>query len=133
MGVSDSVKVVTIILAAGSSTRMKSVKQLLPWKKTTLIGNTIEQLLLSGSNSIYVVLGANFELIKPEINGYHVEILNNKNWKSGIGSSIAFAIKYIIKNDQNVDGIMITLSDQPLINHLHYNELIHSFTQHSDL
>ncbi|MBG7631334.1 MAG: NTP transferase domain-containing protein, partial [Bacteroidetes bacterium] len=48
-----------LILAAGESKRMNGIKQLLPWKNTTLLGNAIEQGLNSNVNLVYVVLGAN--------------------------------------------------------------------------
>ena len=45
----------TIILAAGASTRMQgTVKQLLTWGKTTLLGNAIEQ-VKPVSSQVYVV------------------------------------------------------------------------------
>ena len=51
-------KIATIILAAGESKRMDGIKQLLPWKDSTLLGHAITQSLQSSTNEIYVVLGA---------------------------------------------------------------------------
>ena len=55
-----------VILAAGAATRMQAIKQLLPWKKTTLLGNAIEQGLQSNVDKVYVVLGANASKIKKK-------------------------------------------------------------------
>ena len=35
--------IAVLILAAGASTRMGTIKQLLPWAKTNLLGHAIEQ------------------------------------------------------------------------------------------
>ena len=56
-----------LILAAGSSSRMGKPKQLLPYKHTTLLGWTIEQALNLKTSTVYCILGANFDLIRKEI------------------------------------------------------------------
>ena len=43
-----------------------------------------------------------------------------------MGNSIAFGVKYI-KNNYQVDGVLIVLADQPLINTNYLNEIIASF------
>jgi molybdenum cofactor cytidylyltransferase len=104
-----------VILAAGASKRMGSPKQLLKWGDGTLIGNTIETASKLASNEPIVVLGAHYELIKNVIQTSPVTILNNENWENGLGSSIAFAVEYLQNSKSNVDGVLITLCDQPLI------------------
>jgi molybdenum cofactor cytidylyltransferase len=118
-----------IILAAGASTRMKDVKQLLPWKNTTILGNAIEQGLASDADSVFVVLGANFELIRSKIHNYPVTILKNSNWKSGLGASISCAVNYVLDNKINFDGLLIMLADQPLIDTKYLNSLIKTFKE----
>lgn len=118
-----------VILAAGASTRMNDVKQLLPWKSSTLLGNAIEQALKSESRFVYVVLGANFELIKKEIEKYPVTILKNKNWKSGMGSSISCAFKYFLENNLTFNGALISLADQPFITYTYLNKLIKCYSE----
>ena len=113
-----------VILAAGAATRMQAIKQLLPWKKTTLLGNAIEQGLQSNVDKVYVVLGANASKIKKQILNYPIQIIEHKNWQLGIGSSIACAIKYFKENKLNYNSVLITLADQPLINAAYYNLLI---------
>src|SRR5690606_27250627 len=116
--------IVTIILAAGSSSRMGTIKQLLPWGNSTLIGHSIEQALNSEANEVYVVLGAHYEKIKKKIDNFPVTIIKNENWGSGMGTSISVAVNYILKKKIPMDGLMITLSDQPLIDYTHLNSLI---------
>lgn len=103
-----------VVLAAGASKRMGSPKQLLKWGDGTLIGNAIETASKVTSNEPIVVLGAHYELIKNVIQTSPVTILNNEKWEKGLGSSIAFAVEYL-QNSSNIDGVLITLCDQPLI------------------
>jgi len=114
-----------IILAAGESKRMNGVKQLLPWKNTSLLGNAIEQGLNSNVNEVYVVLGANSEKIEDSISKYPVQIIKNNNWIRGMGSSISSALEYFKNNTLNYKAVLITLSDQPLIDAAYFNLLIH--------
>lgn len=117
-------KMAMVILAAGESKRMNAIKQLLPWKNTTLLGNAIEQGLQSNVDAVYVVLGANAAKIKAEISKYPIEIIEHENWQQGIGSSIAYAIKYFKQSKLDFNSVLITLADQPFINASYYNLLI---------
>jgi molybdenum cofactor cytidylyltransferase len=122
-------KIAILILAAGESKRMQGIKQLLPWKNTTLLGNTIEQTLKSKATQVYVVLGANANKIAPTIALYNIQSIENKNWKNGLGNSIGCGVNYIIENQSDYDAIIITLADQPLITHAYYNSLIDEFAK----
>nr|WP_315149801.1 nucleotidyltransferase family protein [uncultured Flavobacterium sp.] len=122
-------KIALLILAAGESKRMNSIKQLLPWKNTTLLGNAIEQAIQSKGNAVYVVLGAQANQITPTIAHYQVQIIENTNWKNGLGNSIAAGVNYIKQNQQQCDAILITLADQPLVTSDYYNRLIDHYVQ----
>lgn len=119
--------IITIILAAGSSKRMGTIKQLLPWGNSTLTGNAIEQALNSEASAVYIVLGAHYEKVKKKVDDHPVTIIKNENWESGMGTSISAGVNYILSKNIRVDGLMITLSDQPLINYTHLNTLIETF------
>ncbi|AXT49336.1 nucleotidyltransferase family protein [Aquimarina sp. BL5] len=125
-------KIAHIILAAGSSSRLGSPKQLLPWKNSSLIVNEIEKSLQLRTLTTFVVLGAHFETIQKEIKHFPVEILHNTNWESGMGASISFGIEHIVKNEKNVEAVLITLVDQPLIDEEHLNNLISKFNKNQE-
>jgi len=116
-----------LILAAGGSTRMGSSKQLLKWKQTTLIGHAIETAQQLGLSKTIVVLGANYDNIKSEIEHYQVKLLNNIHWESGLGSSIAFGVSSVLESPINLDGVLIILADQPLINSSYLRLLVENF------
>ncbi|MHA7057115.1 nucleotidyltransferase family protein [Aquimarina sp. M1] len=123
-----SKKIGHIILAAGSSSRMGSPKQLLPWKSnSSLILHEIEKSLSLKKLTTFVVLGANFEMIEKEIIHLPVEILYNQHWQSGMGTSISCGLRHILQDEVNVEGVLITLIDQPMIDENHLKSLISKF------
>jgi molybdenum cofactor cytidylyltransferase len=116
-----------LILAAGDSSRMGTPKQLLKWKNTTLIGHAIETANKSNAFKIYVILGANYNLVASKINHYQVEVLVNESWEKGLGSSIAFGVNHLLKSDSNFDAVLIMLADQPLIDSTYLNNILDKF------
>lgn len=122
-------KIVIVVLAAGASKRMGEPKQLLKWGGSTLITHTIQTALKLNSDTIYVVLGANFKLIKNSITHFPITILNNKNWEQGLGESIAFAAKHIQKSSHKPEAILFVLADQPFINVSYLKSMISSFSK----
>ena len=116
-----------IILAAGASSRMGRNKQLLPWKNHNLIDHVISCGSKASLRSIYVVLGANAQEITNSLSTENIEIIINPFWKEGMGTSIATAIDYFIKNKINYDAVLIAVVDQPLLEEEHYKELIYKY------
>ncbi len=115
-------KIAILILAAGNSSRMGTAKQLLPYKKTTLLGWTIKQVKASKANAVYCVLGANEAIIKEKIDQYKIETIFNADFKNGLSTSIVAGVNHII--GKNFDFVLITLADQPNINPKYLDELI---------
>lgn len=120
-----NIRIATVILAAGASTRMGKPKQTLKWGETTLLGHCIDQVLASKAQEVILILGANHELIKEKIENYALDILINENWQAGMGSSIALAAKQLLKS--NVDGVLIVLADQPNVDSHFLNSLMRRF------
>jgi molybdenum cofactor cytidylyltransferase len=120
-------KIATIILAAGESKRMNGIKQLLPWKDSTLLEHAIAQSLQSYTNDVYLVLGANKDKILKAVDTRKVNVIINDDWPLGMGTSIAAVIRFISANHLNFDGILIRLIDQPLLDVSYYNLLINKY------
>jgi len=116
-----------LILAAGASTRMEGkIKQLLPWKKTTLLENAVKQ-ALELTDNINVVLGANADKILKSTT-INASIIKNKNWKAGMGSSISCGVKHLLEKEKP-EALLITVADQPLIDSAFLQELKQTFAQ----
>ena len=121
-------KIAILILAAGSSSRMGSPKQLLKWKNSNLLNHTICKAIELNAKKIIVVLGANADMIIPEIDHKEVKILINKDWENGLGSSISAGVNHILQSSTGIDGLLIILADQPLIENDHYLKLMNAFS-----
>jgi molybdenum cofactor cytidylyltransferase len=124
---SHSSNIGLLIPAAGASKRMRSPKQLLKWGTSTLLGHTIETVRSLHGCKICVVLGSNYDIIKSEIDSYPIKILNNEEWESGLGRSIALGVQLLIDTHPIIEGILIILPDQPLIDVHYLRSMIESF------
>ena len=67
-----------IILAAGSSSRFGSTKQLLHFNKKTLLQHAIDEAIGSGAEPVIVITGANADAIVKDIDKKQVRIVFNK-------------------------------------------------------
>lgn len=119
-------------MAAGASKRMDGIKQLMPWKDSNFLLETIKTVQRSQANSLFVVLGSNAEFIMAQCNlikkGIHVII--NPNWSNGLGDSIAYGVKVLLEQQHNLKGILICLADQPLLTSNYLDTLIYQSKKH---
>ncbi|MDG1810398.1 MAG: nucleotidyltransferase family protein [Polaribacter sp.] len=115
-----------LLVAAGASSRMGEPKQLLPWNNQTLIEHQLNNLLKTNTTTS-VVLGANAEKISSVIDSLPISIFTNPKWQNGMGNSISFGIQQLLEKDANIDGILISLIDQPLLTTEYFNKIIESF------
>lgn len=114
-----------LILAAGESKRMgERVKQLLPWQNTTLLENALTQARESQVEEVYVVLGANEEIIKKQTQLPDDSCIYNENWSNGMGSSIVAGLRHIMSLSKDYDGVLVMLADQPLIDTAYLDKII---------
>ena len=115
-----------VLLAAGASTRMGSVKQLLPWKDSTLLEHAIKQISGVGVDSLVVVLGAHREQIHEQIDFTGIDVTVNSNWEKGMATSIAAGLEYLLKKTPDLQTVLIALSDQPLLDIKYYKLLLNN-------
>ena len=104
-----------VLLAAGASSRMGAPKQLLKVKGISLIRRAAEQALDSGCQPVVVVLGANADLIAPELDGLTIDIAVNRDWKMGMSSSILCGLKSLLCANPTLESVILFLADQPNI------------------
>lgn len=114
-----------IILAAGQSKRFGSDNKLIKkYNKKYLINHIIGTLLKSKVNKIIVVLGFQKSKVrKITVKNKKINFVINKNYKSGMASSIKTGLKEISKN--NV-GFLIVQADMPLISMKIINSLCYA-------
>jgi len=104
-----------IILAAGGSTRMGRVKQLLPIAGTTLLRRAVETALATTFRPIVVVLGCEAEACRAEIASLPVEVAINSDWAEGLGTSLRVGVETLERIAPEISGAMVLLPDQPTV------------------
>ena len=108
-----------IILAAGTSSRLEGKsKQLLIYKKETLLRNSVKK-AIQISNNVFVVLGHKKEECENELKDLDINIIYNENYQQGMGSSLALGVNHT----KDFDYTMVMLCDQPFIPLSHYQSL----------
>jgi molybdenum cofactor cytidylyltransferase len=102
-----------VLLAAGASSRMGTPKQLLKINGVSLIRHASTQALESGCRPVVIVLGANANLIAPELNALEIRIAVNRDWKAGMSSSIRSGMEALLGIDSRIESVILFLADQP--------------------
>ena len=116
-------KFAAIIMAAGQSQRLGQPKQLVRFRDTTLVGQAIRSARYAGCDPVLVVLGAFEKEVAAAIEDEQCIVVKNENWKSGLGSSIATGVMHLQNIGANIDGVLLTLCDQPLVEVAHLEKL----------
>lgn len=114
-----------IILAAGDSSRLGKSKQLLSIQGQPLLRRVVLAAWESNANPVVVVLGARHsahEEVLQDIKG--LQVAYNKNWENGMGSSIKCGVRYLMDDGDDLDGIIVSVCDQPLLSKEQFNLLI---------
>jgi len=114
-----------IILTAGSSSRMGASKALLPWKKSTLIKELVDK-YSQINQTVIVVSGSNHNaLLGQNLRTSH--IVENTNYKLGMGKSIAVGVNYVKTHFPEAKGVFIVTVDQPFIPLSHLENMLATF------
>jgi len=114
----------TIILAAGQSSRMGSDKALLDINGYPAIINIINK-ILKLSDTIYIVLGNNFNSVRKTVIEYFdntksIVFIHNEMHEKGMFSSVQSGFTSV----RNGTAVMLQLIDQPFILQEVYNEIV---------
>ena len=105
--------IATIILAAGSSTRLGQPKQLLRQNGTTLVRRVAEIALSLDVGPVVVVVGANHEKVEQELVDLPLIKPINADWTEGLASSLRVGLTAL--PDEAIDAFLILLTDQPYV------------------
>lgn len=109
--------VAAVILAAGAAKRMGRLKQLLVYRGRTLVENVVETATAAEFDPIVVVVGAQAEVMQAALSGTSAEVTENRDWESGMGSSIVTGVCALAGREYG--AIAILLADQPLVTARH--------------
>lgn len=102
-----------LLLAAGASRRYGTPKQLALLRGRPLLQHTVDAMVATpGLDRRVVVLGANADVIRPQIDLRATETITCRGWAEGMSASLRAGIAAL----GDVDWVVITLGDQPLVN-----------------
>ena len=116
-----------ILLAAGESRRMGEPKQLMPFGKSTVLGQAVDNLLKSAVDEVVLVLGHRAEEVTRAIASKPVKIAVNPDYPQGISSSIIAGLGRV---DRRAKAVMLALGDQPAVDSQTINSLVEAFIAH---
>lgn len=106
---------VIMVMAAGAATRFGSAKQLarLP-NGCTLVRHAALTALETGL-PVQMVIGAHGELVRAELVGLDLAIVEASEWWRGIGRSIAQGVEALLAKRAAPSGLLLTLADLPQV------------------
>jgi molybdenum cofactor cytidylyltransferase len=101
-----------VVLAAGSSRRMGTPKQLLRLGAETLLDRVLDMVRSSSVSEIVLVLGAAADDIKRSVATSDVKIVTNPDYLQGMGTSLR---KGVAALSPSIQAAMVVLGDQPFV------------------
>lgn len=127
-------RVGAVVLAAGASTRLGHPKQLVHHDGEPLVRRAARVALAAGASPVVVVLGAHADRIAPALDGVAgLTVVTHARWRDGLASSLTAglaALRTLEDRDGHppVDGVLLTVCDQPLVDVVAVTELLAVFT-----
>jgi molybdenum cofactor cytidylyltransferase len=104
--------VAAVLLAAGESARMKTLKALLPWQQgLSILASQVHALYSAGYAPIIVVLGHEASRLRdvvPALPG--VSVVENPRYKEGRATSVVRGVREV---PADAEGVLIASVDQP--------------------
>jgi molybdenum cofactor cytidylyltransferase len=108
----DGPRVVALVLAAGSSTRMGRNKLLLGIGGESLVRRAARVALESGVDAVTVVLGHEADRVKAELAGLDCATVVNPEHANGQGASLRKGVASLPKD---ADAALVLLADMPFV------------------
>lgn len=114
----------TVILAAGAAQRFGSCKHLLLQEGKSLLQHRVDAVRQAGLSNPFIITGAWHNAMQQAVPNLNLHY--HRNWKKGLGSSIAFAMDCIPDTAQ---GVLLLLGDQVAITGEHIAQLLRNWEE----
>ena len=116
-----------LVLAAGGSSRLGRPKQLVAYRGEPLVQRAAAAAVAAGAAPVVVVLGAHAAAVASALGGLPgVTTVTNEEWAQGMASSLVAGIRALTAMAV-WDAVLITLSDQPLVDARALGTLVAAF------
>ncbi len=114
-----------ILLAAGESKRMGQLKPGLPLGNSTILEQSIDNLVHSRIDELIVVLGYRAQELMEKVAGRPVKTVINPDYEQGMSTSIIAGLHLV---DDKAQAVVFALADQPFIDSKIIDRLIDAFS-----
>jgi len=104
--------VAAVILAAGGSTRMGQLKQLLPLGGRPMVRHVAEAVCRAGLAQVVVVVGAHADAVSQALASLPVELVVNEAWAEGMSTSMRAGLRVV---RPEIQAVLLVLADQPAL------------------
>lgn len=125
--------ITAIVLAAGTSSRMGTTKQLLPYQGTPMVRFVVERLLETQVQQVIVVLGHQALEVAEALAGLPVQLVINQLYVCGQSTSLQAGLAALAEKLTPSQGILFMLGDHPLVKPETINLLINFHAQHGGI
>ncbi len=124
-------KVAALLLAAGASSRLGELKQLLrDTDGTPVITRLAASAVSANLSPVVVVLGSNATAVRESLRGLPVQIVENAEWQHGMATSIHAGLRALAA--EAVQAVVLMACDQPAVTTEHLQALLARFVvEHS--
>ena len=122
-------RIYAVLLAAGESSRLYPQKLFLPWRKSTILEEAVDNLLAAQLSGTVVVLGKESGRAEDLLSSRSCRVVFNPDFRRGMGSSLSRGAAFWRKEVKisPSDGILVALADQPFISSRLINRVISSY------
>lgn len=104
-----------LILAAGGSGRFGRPKQLLVFRGETLVSRATRAASETCGAGVIVVAGDTRALIETELSKSGATVVENPEWRRGMGTSIRCGLRHLMKTASQLDAVVLLACDQPFV------------------
>lgn len=126
---SSGMRLFALVLAAGSSSRFRSSKQLALYRGTALVTRAVRLAeALCGPRTV-LVAGHDWRRVVEACRPMQGFFVNNTGYSRGMGSSIACGVESVTGA---ADAVLLLLADQPLVTVDHLEQLVATWTRAPD-
>jgi molybdenum cofactor cytidylyltransferase len=124
--------IAAVVLAAGESSRLGRPKQLVTFRGRSLLRGAVDAALGAGCSPVVVVLGAQADRVRSEVESLEVRVVVNPAWSEGMSRSVRAGVALLDSEDAQVEAVVLASCDQPALSADVLRRLIEAYRGRKD-